>query len=195
MFPLFLSSSAEPQNRPQSASSPGRGWEPCRVPNRSTQGLTTTHRLSFVTLRLVDTFPHHFLQRTACLCDGLSWETQAAAGCSSGCCSAASFRHGASAWSLPGGGSGEPVTAGPHPGKHSLNSCRAGRWAGYWASTDLAARRSKPGNCIPPAESVLGHSKRWHCSFDRIVHQELACGTSFVKFGHRIFLAFRVPSR
>lgn len=46
---------------------------------------------------LADVLPHHLLCRSPCLRDGPRWEAQAAAGCSSGCCSASNFRHSASA--------------------------------------------------------------------------------------------------
>ena len=94
---LFLSSSAEPQNRPRSVQNSPEGLGACRVPNRSTQGLTTAHRPLLVTLRFV---PYLF-QQISCLHDASQWEVQAAAGCSSGCCSAANFRRGASACWLP----------------------------------------------------------------------------------------------
>nr|WP_325193483.1 M56 family metallopeptidase [uncultured Oscillibacter sp.] len=88
---LFLSSSAEPQNRPGSVQNSREGLEPCWVPNRSTQGLTGAHGLIPVILRLVDTLPHHLLRWISCLHDAPQWEAQAAAGCSSGCCSGATY--------------------------------------------------------------------------------------------------------
>ena len=41
---LFLSSSAEPQNRPKSIRNPREELGPCRVPNRSSQSLTEGSR-------------------------------------------------------------------------------------------------------------------------------------------------------
>ena len=68
---LFLSSSAEPQNRPKTVRNPREGPGPFRVPTRPAQGLTGAHGLILVILCLVDTLPHHLLRWTACLYDGL----------------------------------------------------------------------------------------------------------------------------
>ena len=84
-------SSAEPQKRPKTARNSREGLGPCWVPSRSTQGLTGAHGLILVILRLVDTLPHHLLRWISCLHDAPQWEAQAAAGCSSGCCSGATY--------------------------------------------------------------------------------------------------------
>ena len=100
-FSFVLRRASKPaQIRPKSPG--GAGTLPGPEPPH-TRPHSGAHRLFLVILRLVDTFPHHLLWWPPYLHDAMQWEARAAAGCSSGCYSAANFRRGASAWLPPCG--------------------------------------------------------------------------------------------